>query len=351
MVYTDGKSPLKFTDMFCGIGGFHLAADRLGMQCVFACDIDAAARRAYQHNFQMEPAGDITEIAPDSIPDHDVLLAGFPCQPFSIIGDMRGFDDARGNLVFNVAEIIDAKRPVAFVLENVRQLSTHNRGKTLARIIEKLTELGYSTDSQVLNALDYGLPQKRERTIIVGFLDHSVLFDWPRPKGELAPLENILEQEVSSFYVASEAIQRKRKAKHESPYELSIWHENKGGNVSSHPFSCALRAGASYNYLLVNGERRLTPREMLRLQGFPEGFELLGSYQQIRKQTGNAVPVPMVQAVLEQVQNGLSRTEVARRMEQPNAVPVGPDTKPYYSVDRKQYRLFERRRKGRLVRG
>ena len=350
MAHRDAKSPLTFTDMFCGIGGFHIAAAHLGMECIFACDIDAEARRAYQHNFGTEPAGDITETPSDSIPYHDVLLAGFPCQPFSIIGDMRGFDDARGNLIFNVAEIIDAKRPAAFVLENVRQLSTHNRGRTMKAIISELNRLGYRADWNVLNALDFGLPQKRERTIIVGFRDPSTQFEWPKPVGDPAPLSEILEKDVPAAYFASEAIQRKRQTKHESPYDLSIWHENKGGNVSSHPFSCALRAGASYNYLLVNGERRLTPREMLRLQGFPEWFELPGTYQQIRKQTGNAVPVPVVQAVLEQVQNGLSRTEIARRMEQSDTVPIGADTGLYYSVNRKQYRLLERGGPERLVR-
>ncbi len=350
MAHIDGNRSLTFTDLFCGIGGFHIAATQLGMQCVFACDIDDEVRRAYRHNFGIEPAGDITKIPPDSIPDHDVLLAGFPCQPFSIIGDMRGFDDARGNLIFNVSEIIDAKRPTAFVLENVRQLSTHNRGKTLARITAELTELGYRSDSKVLNALDFGLPQKRERTIIVGFRDHSTPFEWPELLGDYPPLSKVLERDVPANYFASEDIRRKRQTKHESPYDLSIWHENKGGNVSSHPFSCALRAGASYNYLLVNGERRLTPREMLRLQGFPESFELPGTYQQTRKQTGNAVPVPMAQAVLEKVQDGLSRAAAARRVEQPDPIPVGANTGRYYSVDRKQHRLFERGGTERLIR-
>ncbi len=352
MVHRDGSPPLTFADLFCGIGGFHLAAAELGMRCVFACDIDAEARRAYQQNFHIEPAGDITELAPSSVPDHDILLAGFPCQPFSIIGDMRGFDDHRGNLIFNVAEILDAKRPAAFVLENVRQLSTHNRGKTLARIVDALTALGYGAESKVLNALDFGLPQKRERTIIVGFRDHGARFRWPEPLGDFPPLEDVLEHShaVPARYFASDAIRRKRRAKHESAHELSIWHENKGGNVSSHPFSCALRAGASYNYLLVNGERRLTPREMLRLQGFPEWFELPGSYQQARKQTGNAVPVSMVQAVLKEVQDGLSRTEVAWRLEQSHTVPVGPDTGSHDSVNRKQHRTRERGRQERFVR-
>lgn len=350
MAHNDAHRLPKFVDLFCGIGGFHIAASRLGMRCVFACDIDAEARRAYQRNFGVEPAGDITEIAPDSTPDHDVLLAGFPCQPFSIIGAMRGFDDDRGTLFFNLAEIIAAKQPSAFVLENVRQLSTHNRGRTMQAIIAELNQLGYRADWKVLNALDFGLPQKRERTIIVGFRDHTIPFKWPEPAGAYIPLSEILETDVPETYFASDAIRGKRSAMHESPYELSIWHENKGGNVSSHPFSCALRAGASYNYLLVNGERRLTPREMLRLQGFPEWFDLPGNYQQIRKQTGNAVPVPMVQAVLEEVKNGLSGAASAGWLEQPHSIPAGANSRRYYSVDREQHRLFERRRQERFVR-
>ena len=297
-------SSLTFADMFCGIGGFHVAASRLGMRCVFACDIDAEARRAYSLNFGIEPAGDITAIKPSEIPDHDVLMAGFPCQPFSIIGDMRGFNDTRGTLFFDLATVIAVKTPSLVLLENVRQLSSHNKGRTLKRIMEILSELGYKADWRILNALDYGLPQKRERTFIVGFRDHSATFDWPQPVGEHPSLETVLEDHAPEKYYASERIRLKRKESHTSQFNPGIWHENKGGNVSSHPFSCALRAGASYNYLLVNGERRLTPREMLRLQGFPEWFDLPGSYQQIRKQTGNAVPVPLAQAVLERAVEG-----------------------------------------------
>jgi DNA (cytosine-5)-methyltransferase 1 len=329
MAYVTARPPVTFTDMFCGIGGFHVAAAQLGLQCVFACDIDKEAKRAYQHNFGSQPAGDITAIPPEAIPDHNILLAGFPCQPFSIIGAMRGFDDVRGTLFFNLAEIINVKRPEAFVLENVRQLSTHNRGRTLSKINSVLSDMGYRIDWKLLNALDFGLPQKRERTFIVGFLDHSTPFSWPKTSSEAPSLEDVLERDVPIRYWASEEIRRKRQEKHQSQYELSIWHENKGGNVSSHPFSCALRAGASYNYLLVNGERRLTPREMLRLQGFPESFELPGTYQQIRKQTGNAVPVPVAQAVLENVIDGRSRASIARRLEQSHALSLGPDSQSY----------------------
>ena len=341
---------LTFVDLFCGIGGFHVAAQQLDLDCVFACDIDLEAQRAYEHNFGIRPAGDINALAPDSIPDHNILLAGFPCQPFSIIGAMKGFEDTRGTLFFSLARIIDAKRPDAFVLENVRQFSSHNQGKTLERVLGVLRELGYRTDWRVLNALDFGLPQKRERTIIVGFADHSVPFSWPEPKVPTADLASILESEVPEQYWASEEIRRKRHEKHQTQYALSIWHENKGGNVSSHPFSCALRAGASYNYLLVNGARRLTPKEMLRLQGFPDTFELPGTYQQVRKQTGNAVAVPVVKAVLEGVVDGLSWTEAARRMDQSSALSPRADPKFSYSVDRKQYRILERSGQGRYSR-
>ncbi len=350
MTVSTAEPPLSFADMFCGIGGFHVAAAELGMRCVFACDIDKEARRVYKHNFEFEPEGDITLIHPDAMPYHDVLFAGFPCQPFSIIGAMRGFDDNRGTLFFNLAKIIEAKQPKAFLLENVRQLSTHNRGRTLHTILDKLRELGYLTDWKLLNALDFGLPQKRERTLIVGFRDHSVTFDWPEPLDIPPVLAEVLEKEVPSKFFASEPIRTKRREKHESPYELSIWHENKGGNVSSHPFSCALRAGASYNYLLVNGERRLTPREMLRLQGFPEWFDLPGNYQQARKQTGNAVPAPMVKAVLEQMLYGLSRAKTARGLGESDSLPVGADPGLGHSFDSKQYRLLERSGKGRFRR-
>lgn len=324
---TNGSvAPITFADMFCGIGGFHVAAAELGMECVFACDIDAEARRAYRGNFGIEPFGDITSIQPETVPDHDILMAGFPCQPFSIIGAMQGFDDVRGTLFFNLAEVIEAKRPAALLLENVRQLSTHDKGRTLRRIIEVLSDLGYRVDWKVHNALDFGLAQKRERTFIVGFIRHSIPFEWPEPLGEPPPLETVLEDAVPEKYFASERIRRKRQEKHQSPYSLSVWHENKGGNVSSHPFSCALRAGASYNYLLVNGERRLTPREMLRLQGFPESFDLPGSYQQIRKQTGNAVPVSIVKAILEKMLYGISKTATAKRLDKFDALSVGTDT-------------------------
>lgn len=301
---TDNLASLRYIDLFCGIGGFRTAATQvfekynIPAQCVFSSDIDPYAREAYHVNFGDYPEGDITLIDEHDIPDHDILFAGFPCQPFSIIGNGKGFEDTRGTLFFDIARILDAKRPKAFILENVKQLVGHNKGQTLKKILSVLDELGYTVYYKVLNALDYGLPQKRERVFIVGFYKPMV-YSWPLKLGKYKPLSEILEKDVDKKYYASENIRQKRKSAHTPTVTPSIWHENKAGHISSYPFSCALRAGASYNYLLVDGERRLTAREMLRLQGFPETFKLAVSESQTRKQAGNAVPVNLVYAVLE----------------------------------------------------
>jgi DNA (cytosine-5)-methyltransferase 1 len=314
--WLNGKQP-TFADMFCGIGGFHSAAASLGMKCVFASDIDDDAREQYEHVYHLRPVGDICKIDAATIPDHDILCAGFPCQPFSIIGDRAGFADARGTLFFELARIIEAKHPPAFVLENVKQLASHNKGKTLARILEILRGLGYWVDYRILNALNFGVPQKRERILIVGFRGDDVTsFPWPTRKIPAPPLSEILEKKPDKATFVSDRIKFSRKQAHTSKHKPGIWHENKSGNISSHPFSCALRAGASYNYLLVDGERRLTPREMLRLQGFPDTFDIIGNDSAIRKQAGNSVPVPMVKEILERVIN-VQRTKAARNIETP----------------------------------
>lgn len=303
-----------FADLFCGIGGFHYAAQDLGLRCAFACDIDQPCRTQYAVNFGIQPAGDITKLTSDEIPDHDILFAGFPCQPFSIIGDMKGRDDARGTLIDEIVRILNAKRPAAFVLENVRQFGSIRHGSVLARTIDSLNEAGYEVECKVLNALDFGLPHKRERIIIVGFLDDSIeSFQWPNPHTSRKNLGDILETEPDSRHFVSDTIRKKRHDRHTATNRPMVWHENKGGNVSSHPFSCALRANASHNYLLVDGERRLSPREQLRLQGFPESFRIVGSDSQIRKQVGNAVPVPMVRDVIREVLNAKCRPARGQR--------------------------------------
>ena len=297
------RETLKFVDLFCGIGGFRIAFEQacrikeINSACVFSSDIDAHAQKAYEANFSERPSGDITLVNERDVPDHDVLFAGFPCQPFSIIGQMKGLEDTRGTLFFDIARILKHKRPRAFVLENVKQLVGHDKGNTLKVILKSLRELGYHVQYSVLNSLDYGLPQKRERIVIVGHRE-PIMFTYPEPVRPFKPLREVLEDKVDNRFYASDYIKEKRLQKHTSSYYPSVWHENKSGNVSSYPYSCALRAGASYNYLLVNGERRLTPREMLRLQGFPDRYKIVVSDGQARKQAGNAVSVNVIKAVL-----------------------------------------------------
>ena len=299
-------STIKFIDLFCGIGGFRYASqqafEKLGVmgQCMFSSDIDKYAAESYEANFEEKPVGDITKVDEKDIPDFDLLFAGFPCQAFSICGLQKGFaDNTKGTLFFDIARIIKEKQPKAFVLENVKNLVGHDGGRTFRTIIHVLREeLGYYVDYKVLNALDFGLPQKRERIIIVGAKTPFDM-DWNFDIENVKTLKDILEDKADRKHYASEEIVKKRKKMHTAQTEPAIWHENKSGNISSYPYSCAVRAGASHNYLLVDGKRRLTPREMLRLQGFPDEFKIVVSDAQTRKQAGNAIPVSMVAKVIE----------------------------------------------------
>lgn len=335
MIFNNSK-PIRYIDLFSGIGGFRYAlqnaAERfqLKTECVLSSEIDKECQRAYAENFGEVPSDDITAISSRNIPDHHLLLAGFPCQPFSIIGNKKGFDDTRGTLFFDIARILEAKRPEAFVLENVKLLTGHDNGKTFTKILMTLDKLGYHVTHKTLNALDFGLPQKRERVFIVGF-KKPCHFEWPIGKVPMIPLADILEKEVPRELYASERIQKKRLSKHQPTSEPTIWHENKSGNISALPYSCALRAGASYNYLLVNGKRRLSSREMLRLQGFPEDFKIVCNYSQTRKQAGNSLPIPVAQAVIEHTISSLNNYST-------------DESTPVYDklIINGQYRIFER---------
>lgn len=301
-------SDLKFVDLFCGIGGFRLALENAARKrgqnplCVYSSDIDKDCCISYEANFEDVPDGDIKLVDENTIPDHDFLLAGFPCQTFSIIGSKQGFEDKlRGTLFFDVIRIMRAKKPKVAILENVRGLVGHNGGKTLGTIMKVLKDAGYAAQYRVLNALDFGLPHKRERIFIVAVQGHwPDAFKWPSGGVPMKPLAAILEPDegVPKECWASDYIRTRRHSMHTAVFRPSIWHENKSGNISSHPFSCALRANASHNYILVNGDRRLTSREMLRLQGFPDNYKIVCSHAQTRKQAGNALPVPVAQSVI-----------------------------------------------------
>lgn len=305
---TPRNAELKYIDLFAGMGGIRVPFDELGYQCVFSSEWDAKACETYYANFGVVPFGDITKIHAEDIPHHDVLLAGFPCQAFSIMGKMQGFADTRGTMFFEIERILKYHKTPYILLENVKQLVGHDGGRTFKVILERLSDLGYYVKWQVLNALDFGLPQKRERVIIVGFLDKNdcdaFSFDVPHIQYNLSSiLEN--DSKVDKSLFASEHIVKRRQEQTlgKEVFFPSIWHENKAGNVSVLDYSCALRTGASYNYLLVNGIRRPTSRELLRLQGFPEKFRIVVSHQDIRRQTGNSVAVPMIRMVAQNINN------------------------------------------------
>lgn len=291
----------KFIDLFAGIGGIRLGFESVGGQCVFSSEFDEDACKTYEANFGEHPSGDITKINADDIPDFDILLGGFPCQAFSIIGKKEGFaNETCGTLFFDIERILKVKRPSAFMLENVRNLVAHDNGNTFKVIREHLEALGYTVHAKVLNALDYGVPQKRERIIIVGFLK-DIPFDFPKPvcESERLSLSDILEENVDARYYVNDPIklsrlERLRDKDYPKPY---ISHENMAGSVTPHPYSSALRAGASANYILVNDERRPTEREMLRIQGFPDTFKIVLPYGKVKKQCGNSVAVPVIKAV------------------------------------------------------
>jgi DNA (cytosine-5)-methyltransferase 1 len=303
---------LKTIDLFAGIGGLRLAFEKYNCQNVFTSEWDKDAQKMYEANFDEKPFGDITQILPQEIPNHDILLAGFPCQPFSVIGNREGFEDTRGTLFFNIEEILKEKKPYSFVLENVKQLRSHDKGRTFKVILKKLEELGYFVHHTVLNALDFGLPQKRERTIIVGFRE-NINFQFPKPLGEYPSLSEFLTSEDGvdkKLFASQRILDRRQERLKKKPFFPSIWHENKGGNISVLPYSCALRAGGSYNYLLVNGNRRLSEKELLRLQGFPENFKVVVSYTAMRKLTGNSVAIPVFEAVAKNMMEAMENKKI-----------------------------------------
>ncbi len=303
----------RFIDLFAGIGGIRLGFEHVGGQCVFSSEFDEDACKTYEANFGEHPSGDITKIDAKDIPDFDILLGGFPCQAFSIIGKKEGFaNETCGTLFFEIERILKEKLPPSFMLENVRNLTAHDGGKTFCIIKEHLESLGYHVYAKVLNALDYGVPQKRERIIIVGFLnDVKFSFPEPVPESERKTLSDILEKNVDKKYyvkdnIRNSRIERLKDKDYPKPY---ISHENMAGSITPHPYSAALRAGASANYILINDERRPTEREMLRIQGFPDTYRIVVPYGKMKHQCGNSVAVPVIKAVAEQMLSALRKYE------------------------------------------
>lgn len=287
---------LKFIDLFAGIGGFHIAFENAGADCVFVSEWDKFARQTYKYNFQKRNpeifennnfAGDITKVDPESIPDFDILTGGFPCQPFSQAGHKKGFKETRGTLFFDIVNILDKKRPKAFFLENVRHLFKHDEGKTFKTIEKVLKEdLGYSLYTKIVKASDFGMPQHRARLFMIGFLDNEIKFEFPEPLKKLK-------------YTMSDILGGK--CDKEIGFTLRV-----GGRGSK------IDDRRNWEFYRVDGEIvRIGEKEGLQMQGFPKWFEFPKELSNVQsmKQLGNSVAVPAIQAVAEQIIKTLKKYE------------------------------------------
>ncbi len=315
----------KFIDLFAGIGGFRIAMQNLGGQCVFTSEIDKYAQKTYQTNFGEMPQSDITQMDEHEIPDHDVLCAGFPCQAFSIAGKRGGFNDTRGTLFFDVARILKAKQPKAFFLENVKGLIGHEKGQTLATILNVLREdLGYFVPKpEVINAKNFGVPQHRERIFIIGFHKDTLVedFKYPEPIGKKRTFADIREQEVvnTKYYLSNQYLQtlKNHKARHESkgngfgyaiiPNDgianaIVVGGMGKERNLVYDDrivdFTPTTKIKGEVNRACI---RKMTPREWARLQGYPDHFKIAVADVHAYKQFGNSVAVPAIQATAKQI--------------------------------------------------
>jgi len=334
----------RFIDLFAGIGGIRLPFQELNGHCVFSSEWDKFAQRTYIKNFGELPHGDITKISASEIPEHDILLGGFPCQAFSQAGLKKGFNDTRGTMFFEIQRILASKRPKAFMLENVKQLRGHEKGRTLETIMDILSgshnqevpsdipmsedarntlceELNYWVDFRILRAGDFGVPQNRERIYIVGFdknhygenVNFEKLFQWPKPEKNKTRLGDILENSVETDpkYTISEKLwagHQRRLKEHKlkgNGFGYSLFNED-----SAYTSTLSARYYKDGSEILIDQShlnklpRKLTPRECARLQGFPDNFDVTAvSDVQIYKQFGNSVSVPVVRAVAKQIIN------------------------------------------------
>ncbi|WP_414045960.1 DNA (cytosine-5-)-methyltransferase [Macrococcus equi] len=308
----DKKEKFKFIDLFSGIGGFRIAMESLGGDCVFSSEIDKYAVQTYLENFNEFPAGDITKINAFDIPDHDVLCAGFPCQPFSIGGLRKGFEDTRGTLFFDVARIVEVKKPKVVFLENVAGLISHDSGNTLNVIINTLEEIGYKIFYKVMNASDYGVPQNRNRWYCVAIRnDINYKFEFPEKIALKYKVKDIVEKNVSEDYKITEIAQQNIKAfindfiksdRYNSD-EILIANEvrksrcNFRGDGISPCLTAKMGTGGNNVPIITNQNRKMTEKECLQIMGFPSWYEIPRNKMQSYKQIGNSVVVPVIRMI------------------------------------------------------
>lgn len=309
-----------FVDLFAGIGGFHIALESMGGKCVYANEWDKYAQEVYKENFNILPEGDITLVDAKSIPNHDITCAGFPCQAFSISGKRLGFNDSRGTLFFDVARIVREKRPKVVFMENVKNFSTHDNGRTLAVIKATMKELGYSFHSAILNAVDYGIPQKRERIYMVCFREDisDKYFSFPKPFKLTRHLEDfLLDDNITKDLIVdrSDIYYNNIEDNTYSNKSIRLGIVNKGGQgeriYSAKGIAITFSAYgggvfAKTGGYLINGKpRKLHPRECARLMGYPDTFKLSSNKNQAYKQLGNSVVVDVLQYILLEIKNTL----------------------------------------------
>ena len=310
-----------FIDLFAGLGGFRLALESFGTKCVYSNEWDESAQKVYQRNFGDLPEGDITKVDETTIPDHDILCAGFPCQAFSISGKQRGFDDNRGTLFFDVARIVRAKKPKVVFMENVKNFATHDNGRTLQIVKETMDKLGYTFNQKVLNAVNYGVPQKRERIYMVCFRKDLKTTDFSYPK----PFQ--LKRHVEDFLLDDESLVENLYVNRPDTYYNGVADENysdtsirlgiinKGGQgeriYSTKGIAITLSAYgggvfAKTGGYLVNGRpRKLHPRECARIMGYPDSYIMSDNKNQAYKQFGNSVVIDVLQLIVKQISDTL----------------------------------------------
>lgn len=309
----------KTVDLFAGIGGIRLGFEKAGFQTVFANDFDKYCKETYDANFNKVKltVGDIREIKTAELPDFDFLLGGFPCQAFSVAGYRKGFKDPRGNLFFEIARLLDDAEPMGFLLENVKNLQGHDKGRTFKVIAQTINELGYHMKAKVLNTKDYSnVPQNRERIYMVGFKSKELTdnFDFPDTIDRKTEVVDLLEDKVDKkYYYNGKPLYKRIKDEITVPGKVYQWRrkyvrENKNGVC---PTLTANMGTGGHNVPIIkveDGIRKLTPRECARLQGYPDTFELPESLATSRlyKQIGNSVTVPVVEAIAERMMGVLN---------------------------------------------
>jgi DNA (cytosine-5)-methyltransferase 1 len=308
----ENKKTLYFIDLFAGIGGFRIAMESAGAKCVFSSEIDSSASETYRVNFHEQPDGDITKIDSKKIPNHDILCAGFPCQPFSLGGYRKGFEDTRGTMFFEIERILTDKKPKAFILENVTGILSHNKKNTIEVIRKKLKKKGYVIFEKILDAKDFDLPQNRRRWFCVGFRKDLKIdtFDFPTGKGLTKSVYDLLEKNVIGHEITKIA------AKHIKFHYNNFKKSSSSMTIASEvrPSRCSMRddglvpcltakmgTGGNNVPIVVEQGRKLTVNECLQLMGFNQDFQMKENYHQSYKQIGNSIVVPIVSSIADKV--------------------------------------------------